>query len=206
MTQLPNLRKLSFTVLFTVVSSLSMPNVAFGGPMILESPLPQSEFAPNSFPLRSASEQAVRVVQQLLRETKESGVCKGRTLANQCFGKRDCEEMDALMKFAIEPFARATGLQVRPTYHIWQSEALYYRISNGGGAIPQGMKSIPIRATMFHHTDAEQACATTLAIAVGIVAHDIGTHERYQSIVPVEPVASAMGSPGFIEFWWSMLP
>lgn len=151
------------------------------------------------------SERTQRILAQLVSETVESGACKGRTLSVQCYGNTDCEEAEALTRIALEPFAKSTGLRLRPIYRIWESEALHYRMRNGG-VMPPNMKSYPISPTMFHHTQSERACATNLAIAVGIVAHDIGTHERRQSIVPVEPVTTNMGSPGFLEFWWSMLP
>lgn len=154
---------------------------------------------------RRPSEQAARVIHQLVFETKESGICQGKTLTIQCFGNRDCLEAEVLTRIALEPFARSTGLRLRPIHRIWDSEALFYQIKNGE-RIPQNMKSVPISATMFYHTAPERSCATTLAMAVGIAARDIGTHERNQAIVPIEPVARNAGSPGFIEFWWSMLP
>ena len=154
---------------------------------------------------RKPSEQTVRVIRQLVNETKESGICQGKTLTVQCFGNHDCFEAEVLTRIALEPFARSTGLRLRPIYRIWDSEELFYRIKNGE-QIPQIMKSVPISATMFYHTNPERACATILATAVGITARDIGTHERRQAIIPIDSVTRGAGSPGFIEFWWSMLP
>lgn len=199
---------------YSIASSLVLVASLVMSPMILPSAHANAPLSnPPTSPLPAvtrmesvqASTQAQRIVQQLVSETTESGVCRGKTLSVQCYGHQDCQEVEALTRIALEPFAKSAGLRLRPIYRIWESESVFYRMKNGG-VMPPHMKSYPISATMFHHTSTERACATNLAIAVGLVAHDIGTHERRQSIVPVEPVTTNMGSPGFIEFWWSMLP
>lgn len=191
---------------YSIVSSFALVASLVISPLAqAHAPLAHSETTSGKLETAKGSEQTQRIVQQLVAETVESGVCRGKTLSVQCYGNQDCLETEALTRIALEPFAKATGLRMRPIYRIWDSESLFYRMKNGG-TMPPHLRSYPVSATMFHHTSAERACATNLAIAVGLVAHDIGTHQRRQTIVPVEPVTTNMGSPGFIEFWWSMLP